>query len=524
MERELIINASNKGLEMALLEDKVLVELHKSNKNSLFNVGDVFLGKVKKVMPGLNAAFVDVGYHKDAFLHYSDLGANYKTFEKYVEKGISGAQKTHKLGYFRIEKEIVKGGKISDVISKGDLVMTQILKEPISTKGPRLTSEVTLAGRYLVLVPFSTTIGISKKIMLPEERKRLKNLMEGILPKNFGVVVRTSAEGKSVAELHEDMNQVFVKWERILENLQNAKYRKQLLGDNSKTSVLLTDVVNDSYTRVVANNNSVVEEIKTAIAKMAPEKASIVSKHGANRPIFDHYGITRQVKSSFGKNVTMKSGAYLVIEHTEALHVVDVNSGHKVSAEGSQEDTALMVNLESASEMARQLRLRDIGGIIVIDFIDMKNPDNRKKLQDHMKQVMKNDKAKHTILPISKFGLMQITRQRVRPQVNISTNEVCPSCNGTGEVESSLLLLETIENELNYLLNEQNQKEIKLVVHPFLESHIKKGFFSSIQKKWKARFKKKITVYSNEDYSFIEYHFYDKEGEEIEIQYMVEED
>lgn len=518
MERELIINALPKGVEVALLEDKALVELHQENKNNAFSVGDVFLGKIRKVMPGLNAAFVDVGYQKDAFLHYSDLGENIKTSLKYVENAVAGKQKSHLLNYVRFEKEIAKGGKIDDVLSKKEYVLVQVLKEPISTKGPRLTADVTLPGRNIVLVPFSNTIGISKKILSRDERNRLKKLMESILPKNFGVVVRTVAQGKSVAELHEDLNSLMDKWKQILERLEGQEPPAKILGEINKTSTFLRDYLNASFNSIVTNDQKIYEEVKDYVVSIAPDKEKIISFYTSSKPLYDFYNITRQIKSAFGKTVNIKGGAYLIIEHTEALHVIDVNSGHKVSSEGSQESTAISVNMEAAAEVARQLRLRDLGGIIIIDFIDMKNPGNRKQLQDKMHELMKSDKAKHTILPLSKFGLMQITRQRVKPEVKISTMETCPSCDGTGQVSSTLLLAEKIENDVRYLLKEQNQSSIKLVVHPIIEAFLKQGgWLRSIQWKWYFKYKKKVNIYTNDDYGLIEYHFYDKNGEEIEL-------
>ncbi len=516
MERELIINSGDNGVEVALLEDKQLVELHQENKNNAFTVGDIFLGEVRKVMPGLNAAFVNVGYQKDAFLHYSDLGANIKTALRYVEKCLEDKQKTHVLNYFRFDKEIIKGGKIVDALEKKQKILVQVLKEPISTKGPRLTSEITIPGRYMVLVPFSNTVGISRKIMSAEERKRLKNLIESIRPKNFGVVVRTAAQEKSVAQLHEDLNGLVDKWEQIFTNLKGKKPPAKILGELDKTSSILRDVMNDSFNKIIVSSDRMLEETKDFVANIFPGKENIVAKHTSRAPIFDHYNITRQIKSSFGKNVSLKGGGYLVLEHTEALHVVDVNSGHNVSSEGSQEDTAYTVNQEAVDEMARQLRLRDIGGIIIIDLIDMKNPKHRTEIYERMKKAMKNDSAKHTILPISKFGLMQITRQRRRPEVTITTSEECPACNGTGRIQATILFAEQLEKEIRYLLNEQNLKTVKLMVHPVVEAYLKRGFMS-IQRKWYLKYKKWIPVYINEDYQLTEYHFFNKDGEEIEL-------
>ena len=515
LERELIIKCGSAGVEIALLEDKRLVELHKEDVENNFNVGDIYLGKVKKINPGMNAAFIDVGYKKDAFLHYTDLGPNIRSLVKYTNYALNGNTQYRHLENFKFEPEIVKTGKINNAISKKSPLLVQILKEPISTKGPRLTCEITLAGRYLVLAPFSNTIGVSKKISTLEERKRLFRLIESIRPKNFGVVIRTVAEGKGVAELHEDLQNLVKKWDEVSKKLVNATPPQIILSEINKTSSLLRDLLNESFSKVIVDDKAVAQEIKEFISRFAPGKTNIVSVHNNPKsPIFDAFGVTKQIKSAFGKNVTMDSGAYLIIEHTEALHVIDVNSGYKINNYTDQETNALNVNIESAEEIARQLRLRDLGGIITIDFIDMKNPANKKKVYQTMKNAMRNDRAKHTILPISKFGLMQITRQRVKPELNIVTSEVCPACLGTGNIEPSVLVIDEIERELENLVQKLHYKHLKLHVHPFIEAFLKKGFMSK-QLMWFKKYNRWIKIYKNNDYQIVEYHFFDKNDEEI---------
>jgi len=511
--RELIVHSTSGGVDIALLEDKALVELHREDANSAFTVGDIFLGKIKRIRSDLNAAFVDVGYKKDAFLHYTDLGTSIKSLVKFTNYAIAGTQ-PHLLDAFKFEGQIVKAGRISNTISKKYPMLVQILKEPISTKGPRLSSEITLAGRYIVLVPFGNAIGISRKITSATERNRLQKLMGSIKPKNFGIVVRTVAEGESVANLHDDLNNLLNKWQEITHNLKGAVPPTKISSEINRTSRIIRDLLNGSFNNIVINDKKIYQEIKTYIQKIAPEKEKIVSLYTSNIPVFDHYHITRQIKSSFGKTVSMPSGAYIVIEHTEALHVVDVNSGHKVSAEGDQETMAFNVNLEAAKEIAHQLKLRDIGGIVVIDFIDMKNPLNRRKINDAMRAHMNSDRAKHSILPLSKIGLMEITRQRVRPQLSIATSEVCPTCSGTGKVDATLLLIDKIEKDIKYLLEEQNQSKVKLYVHPFVEAYLNKGFFSK-GSKWLFKYFRNVKIYANDDYQLVEYHFFDQYGEEL---------
>ncbi len=515
MEKELIINSTPTDVEIALLEGSKLVELHYQKTNNNFTVGDIFLGRIRRLMPGLNAAFVDIGHKKDAFLHYTDLGPKLRSLLKYTDGAISGKITTHRLENFKLEPEIIKTGKIDQVLNKRQHILVQVLKEPISTKGPRLSCEMTIPGRYLVLTPFSDAIAVSKKIANAEERKRLQLLVESIRPKNFGVIVRTAAEGKKVQDLLEELNLMMSKWEDIFTQLHKAKAPLKLLSELDKTSSILRDILTNSFNRIVVNDKQLYQNIRNYLESIAPEQVKIVNLYKGSKPIFDNYGVIRQIKSSFGKTATMPSGAYLVIEHTEAMHVIDVNSGHKMTS-NNQEEAVLNVNLEAAQEIARQLRLRDIGGIIIIDFIDMKNQDHRKTLVKEMRNFMKQDRAQHTILPLSKFGLMQITRQRVRPEVKINTAEVCPTCNGTGKINASILLTDEIERDLSFIAQSHPKTKLKLFVHPYVEAFLKKGI-PNMQMKWYFKFQKYIRVYSDNDYSLMEYRFFDYNDDEIRL-------
>ncbi len=425
----MIINSTPTEVEIALSEDSRLVELHRQKTNSKFTVGDIFLGRIKKLMPGLNAAFVEIGHPKDAFLHYTDLGPKLPSLLKFTNMAINGETKSHSLERFDLSKEIIKTGKIDQVLNRRHPILVQVLKEPISTKGPRLSCEITLPGRFLVLTPFSNIVSVSKKITTAEERKRLQVLIESIKPKNFGIIVRTAAEGKKVAHLHEEIRDLEEKWRRIHQQLRQAKAPLKLLSELDKTSSLLRDVLTDDFSNIVVNDREMYASIRSYLSSNVPEKEKIVHLHRSKKPLFDAYGVTRQIKSSFGKTYTLPSGAYIVIEHTEAMHVVDVNSGPKM-AKKNQEEAVLQVNLESAREIARQLRLRDIGGLIIVDFIDMRSTDHKKLLVRKMREFMQPDRAQHTVLSLSRFGLMQITRQRVRPEVKIDTSETCPTCQG----------------------------------------------------------------------------------------------
>lgn len=516
MNKELIIDASSSEVVIALLENKTLVELNKEQSNNSFSVGDIYLGRVKKIMPGLNAAFVDVGYEKDAFLHYLDLGPQVRSLNKYTRLAMTGRGAQLEMDGFKNEADIVKTGKISEVLNPNQNILIQVAKEPISTKGPRVSSEISLAGRFLVLVPFSDKVSVSQKIKNGEERKRLKRLINSIRPQNYGVIIRTVAENKMVADLDSDLRSLVKKWEAAAKKLFNATAPLKVISELDRTSTILRDALNESFNNIVVNDSAMFEELRNYINQIAPEKADIIQLFKGKRPIFEHYGIEKQIKGSFGKIVTIKSGVYLIIEHTEALHVIDVNSGHRVNSQNSQEINALETNLESATEIARQLRLRDMGGIIVIDFIDMHEGINRRALYQKMKDEMAKDQAKHSVLPPSKFGLVQITRQRVRPETNVQTLEKCPACNGTGQIRPSIILIDEIENNLRYLIQDQNEKKLSLAVHPFIYAFLKKGM-KTYQIQWFLKFKKWIKIHSESSFNFMEYHFFDNNNNELKM-------
>jgi ribonuclease G len=517
LNKELIINAAPQGVEIALLEDKKLVELHHEKTDASFAVGDLYLGKVKKLIPGLNAAFVDVGFEKDAFLHYTDLSPYARSLLKFTQQGIGATQDNEfDFGSFVVEPEIVKTGKINEVLSGKPNILVQILKEPIAAKGPRLSCEISLPGRFVVITPFNDIVAVSRKIHSSDERKRLQKIVEAIKPKNFGVIVRTAAEGKNTAELHEDLTDLVATWKLIQHNLIGAVAPAKILSEQTKTTSMLRDLLNEDFNKIVVNDRNLYNDTKTYIQRIASDKVDIISFYSNGSPIFDHFGITKQVKAAFGKTVNLPSGAYLIVEHTEALHVIDVNSGYK-SVSNNQEQNALETNLEAAEEIARQLRLRDLGGIIVADFIDMKLPDNKRKLVEAMEGFMRTDRAKHAVLPISKFGLMQITRQRMKPEITINTQEICPTCNGTGKISSALILEDEIEKNLSYLLNHQH-KDLILMVHPIMFAYLTKGGWLSSKKwKWRRKYKQAIRVKANNNYHMTEFHFFDKQEEEIKL-------
>ncbi|MFM7310737.1 MAG: ribonuclease E/G, partial [Flavobacteriales bacterium] len=337
---ELIINVGAKGVDIALLKEKVLTELHREQRNQEYAVGDIYLGRVRKILPHLNACFVDVGYQKDAFLHYLDLGPQFNSFNTFTRRFMNGELKSSDLMNFQLQQDIQKEGKIKDVLGQGYVIPVQVAKEPISQKGPRLTSEITLAGRYLVLVPFSNKVSLSGRITDEAERDRLRKLMQSIRPANFGVIIRTQAEGASVSELDTDLQDLVSRWDEFAKKLKGSRAPQRVLGELNKTSSILRDILSDNFTAIHVNDDQVAGEIKTYL-KSFKHDDNIVRMHKSD-DLFDTFSIHRQIKQSFAKQVNLKSGAYLIVEHTEAMHVIDVNSGNRKNATVvNQEENAL---------------------------------------------------------------------------------------------------------------------------------------------------------------------------------------
>jgi ribonuclease G len=512
--KELVINVTSSEIAIALLEDKQLIELKKEKSNLQFAVGDVYLGKVKKIMPGLNAAFVNVGFERDAFLHYLDLGPQFLSLKKYLVTALNRKGKVPAIHKFKPESDIDKEGKIADVLKAGQPILVQIAKEPISTKGPRLGSEISIPGRNLVLIPFSEKVSVSQKIESNEEKNRLKTLMQSIKPRNYGIIVRTVAEGKKVAVLDLELRNLVKKWESAFEQLGGITPPKLIISELNRTSAILRDILNVAFNNIYVNDTSIYREIKEYISTIAPEKEKIVKLFKRKLPIFEHFGVNKQIKSLFGKTVSFKNGAYLIIEHTEALHVIDVNSGNRSKIGNDQESNALEVNLAAATEIARQLRLRDMGGIIVVDFIDMQSPENKQLVYEKLNEVMATDRAKHNILPLSKFGLMQITRQRVRPEMSIETIEKCPTCKGTGEISPTILFADELEKYIWNIIREHNPSKIIVQTHPIIAAYLKKGPLS-IRLKWFWKYRRPIKIVELSSLNLLEYHILDKFGDEI---------
>lgn len=522
MTSEVVIDVQQKEISIALLEDKRLVEYQSEPREVSFSVGNVYAAKVKKLMPGLNACFVDVGFERDAFLHYLDLGSQFDSYAKYLKQVQNDRKKLYPFAKASRLPDLKKDGSVQTTLTSGQEVLVQIVKEPISTKGPRLTCELSFAGRYLILIPFNDKVSVSSKIKSGEERARLKQLIHSIKPKNCGVIVRTVAEGKRVAELDAELKTLTQYWEEAIEKVQKTQKRPQLVFEETSRAVaLLRDLFNPTYENIYVNDEDVFKEVKHYVSMIAPDKVDIVKLYSGKVPIFDNFNITKQIKSSFGKTVNYKHGAYLIIEHTEALHVVDVNSGNRTRSEKGQEANALEVNLGAADELARQLRLRDMGGIIVVDFIDMNVAEDRQLLYERMCKNMQKDRARHNILPLSKFGLMQITRQRVRPAMDLSVDETCPTCFGKGKIKSSILFTDQLERKIDRLVNKIGVKKFYLHVHPYVAAYINKGFVS-LKRQWQLKYGFGLHIVSSQKLAFLQYEFYDANKQFIDMKEEIE--
>ncbi|MFI3314564.1 MAG: Rne/Rng family ribonuclease [Rikenellaceae bacterium] len=514
MNKELIVQGAEDMIHIALLEDKTLVEYHKVERVGGYSVGDIYLGKVRKTMPGLNAAFVNIGHKKDAFLHRLDLGLHYKSMSKFVNE-VTKKKKEIDFEKFDNLDSYPTNVKITEILGSGDTVLVQVIKEAISTKGPRVTTELSLTGRYVVLLPMGNKVAVSQKIRKNFERRRLRRAVLSALPENFGAIVRTASVGAESEDIEADVKMLAERWHEIVKKIEEAANPSLILSEDGRVNTILRDILSDEFSHVHIDDNEIFEEIKEYIKVIAPEKEKIVKLYkGSSVSIFDNFDVTRQIKGGFGKLIPFKRKAYMIVEHTEALHVIDINSGTRLNNATSQEETALEVNLNAVPHIARQLRLRDMGGIIVVDFIDMRKKEHKEALLEAMRKEMGNDRAKHTILPLSRFGLMQITRHRVRPETKIAINETCPACHGTGEISPSILFDAQIENKICALKEDEDARWINIKVHPYLAAYINKGLFS-LRMKWMWKYKCYISVIPDESVGYVDAKYFGRQGYEF---------
>ncbi len=522
MKSELVVDVQKDEISLALTEDERLMEVSRETRQMTYSVGNIYLGKVKKVMPALNAVFVDIGYEKDAFLHYLDLGEGFSRINTFTQAALK-KDRVPSIGKLYNLPELGKDGQIEEYLHSGDYLLVQISKEPINTKGPRLTAEVSLAGRNIVLIPYGDKVMVSSKIKSEAERSRLKQLVQSIKPQGYGVIVRTVAESKRVAELDNELQLLIKRWEETTHKLiQYQQPQVTLVTEElGRTIGLLRDIFNPTFESIQVNDEDVFNDIRAYVELIAPdEQKKIVHLYKGAQPIFDHFQITRQMKTGLGRTVGFKNGGYLIVERTEALWSIDVNSGSKKQG-ADQEENAYNVNMAAADEIAHQLRLRDIGGIIIVDFIDMDSAENQQALFEHVRELLARDRAKHNVLKLSKFGLMQITRQRVRPAVETETQEVCPTCLGKGKIGPSLLFTDTLREEME-AYTKLFGKHLRLYVHPYVYAYINKGVFNSLRQKWQRQFRVKIL--ESQQLAFLQYYFTDKQGNRLKLEYKHSDD
>lgn len=513
MKSELIVDVQPQEIAIALTENDRLQEINREQRaQDNFAVGNIYYGRVKKVMPALNAVFVDIGYEKEAFLHYLDLGSQFRTLQSYVTKATSDHRRVPSMQRTQRQPEVGKEGQISDVLKVGDTLLVQVSKEPINTKGPRLTAEISIAGRNMVLIPFADTVMVSQKIKREAERSRLKQLVMSVKPKGYGVIVRTVAEDKRVAELDNELRLLVQRWEECVRSLQQKEPVSLVSEELGRTIGLIRDVFSPDFTTIQINDKAIYDEVRRYIELIAPESVKIVKYYEGTQPIFDKFDITRQMKTGLGRVVGFKHGGYLIIERTEALFSIDVNSGSKKLYE-DQEENAFKFNMLAAEELAHQLRLRDIGGIIIVDFIDMDSKDHQQQLYDYMRKLLEHDRARHNVLPLSKFGLMQITRQRVRPAVEMEVMEVCPTCMGKGKIQPSILFTDQVEEEIERMVA-QYGKGLRLHLHPYVSAYVSRGWLKSIAYAWKRKYG--VSVVENQSLGMLQTRFYDKKGNLLE--------
>ncbi|MBZ0203359.1 MAG: Rne/Rng family ribonuclease [Ignavibacteria bacterium] len=526
MKKEIIINSNADENRIAITEDGKLSELFIENEEYEKVVGDIYLGKVAKVIPGIKAAFIDLGFKQDAFLHFSDVGDQAEDLKTLLgddseidddddEEEDTPPQKGQQGGR--------RGRSPMPRLERGQKIIVQITKEPVGNKGVRVTSKVSLPGRYLVFLPFENKVNASKQIQNLREKRRLKNIVRNYRNSRgleFGAIIRTVAEEMDEKAIVEDLENLHNSWKEIEKQVKNGTPPVLLFKDLSVTTGVIRDLFRDDVEKVIVDNKKMHKEIQNYVRINSPALLNKVELYKGSKALFDNYGIEQEIHLTLGKRVPLKIGGHLIIEKTEAMYVIDVNSG-KYAKSKDQETNSLKTNLDSAREIVRQVRLRDLGGIIVIDFIDVYDDKNKKKVYDELKKEFRKDRAKVTILPMSDFGLVQITRQRVRENVVRSITEQCPLCGGSGIIESSTNILTRIERWIKrYKLDKtRSHGKLQLKVHPMVFKTLKEGTISNMTR---LAFKYLLRISLEEDSSlaFQEFRFIQiKTKEDITAKY-----
>lgn len=505
MAHRLIINTTSEEQRIALLEYDKIVEYHKAKKNHTYNVGDVYLGTVKRILENLNAVFVGLGHEKDGFLHYLDLGENFQTSQKFVRKVRLQKNAKHDLTKIPLEKTLTKEGNISQVLKKNEKILVQITKEAISTKGLRLSSSITIPGRYLILIPFGNDVNVSQKITNRSERDRIKKLILAIKPKNFAVIARTNAQSKEAAVLDQDLKDLYKKWLQGVKVLANAKAKEKIIKEVSRISSILRDLLSESFDQIIVDDEKTYEQVKEEVSRIYPGKEKIVHLYKGKTNLFEHLDLERKIQSAFSQIVNLENGAYLKVEQTEAMVTIDINSGSYTNTKSNQDDN-FQINLVAIRKIFPLLRLLNIGGMIIVDCISMKDSKNQDILYQEAKRLAREDTAKIKVLPLTEFGLMQITRERTRPIAHLVSQEICPTCRGSKTIQNSLVISLQIEKMLHFLIKKQKQRKITLVLHPYLHAYFTKGMLSK-QWHWYLRYFQWIKLVPNQTIPITTYQF-----------------
>lgn len=542
MRKEIIINATANEVRIAITEDRRLAELYVETPEKERMVGDIYLGRVAKVMPGIRAAFIDLGLKQDAFLHFSDIGSSLSDYSSLIGdedsevdtedegdedeaaqvESTQQASATASPGGPAAPPPIPQSSEATTIqappsvppqrqqrngrengrqqppvpdLKKGQEIIVQVTKEPVGKKGVRVTSEVSLPGRFLVLLPFDGKIGISKKMSNFREKRRLRRIVRSILPPGFGVIVRTVAQERDEAVLKQDLESLIETWREIEKTLKTEEPPTLLYKDMATTSSVIRDLFTDAVERVVVDSKKLYKEIRAYVKLNSPTLLEKIELYGKREPIFDSYGIEKEIAACLSRKVWLKSGGYIIIDQTEAMTVIDVNSG-RYAAKREQELNSLRTNLEASREICRQIRLRDLGGIIVIDFIDLEDDRNKKKVYDELRKEFRRDRAKVTVLPMTEIGLVQITRQRIRQNILHSFSEPCPVCGGGGLVQSKSSIVNQIERWIRRFKSESREFRVTLQVHPTIAAYLKEGTVSRLTK---MMFKYFIRIKLHED-------------------------
>lgn len=459
MGSEILINVTREEIRVGLLEGGQVVELYVERKRDASLVGNIYKGRVVKILPGMQSAFVDIGLEKAAFLYVADIMTDPEAYAPFLEE----EEKSNN----PLDIMTRRGRQdlpIEELIQEGQEILVQVSKDPIGTKGARVTSYVTLPGRYLVLMPNVEHIGISRRISDDTERARLRAIVETIKPRGFGFIIRTASEGCTEEELKKDLEFLQLLWENIHGKKDRVTAPALLYSDLDLAFRSVRDLMSHDVERLVIDSEDEAERIREFVKTYFPKLLSKIESFGDGEPVFDAFGVELDISRALGRKVWLKSGGYIVIDQTEAMTVIDVNTGKFVGKE-DLEDTILKTNIEAVKEIAYQIRLRNLGGIIIVDFIDMEKPENREKVFNAFLEAMKKDRAKNTILHISELGLIQMTRKRVRESLGRTLCEPCPYCEGKGFVKSPRTLCYEIFRKISRMAR-QGGERIIITAHP----------------------------------------------------------